>query len=193
MNKKTYPDLYPLSFRVKSVLTTLAPTTKLCDPGVDHELRYYDYIVELITKSNLTIDLKCLLDIMLSSGCRVSEVISNKGIEVRLDGSLVLYQSKTKKYLITKTQYHANYLKKWRGGRYLNLCQYSRFQIYRIFKKYGLEAQFEGSTYSSVTHIARKLNGALLYADTHNIDDVAKSLNHSNNKNSEFYVKKIKK
>jgi integrase len=193
MKQKKYPDLYPITLRVKSVPTLPAPTTNLCDHGVDRELRYYDYIVELITTSSLTADLKCLLDVMLSSGCRVSEAISKRGIEVRLDGSIVIYQSKTKKYLVTRTQYHSDYLKKWRGRKYMSLSEYSRFQVYRIFKKYGLEAQFEGSTYSSVTHLARKINGALIYANTGNLDDVAKSLNHSNKKNSEYYVKKIKK
>jgi len=177
---------------VKPVSALPAQSVIPCDPRNDRLIQMQRLITGYIADQRLPISIRLLLDIMLSGGCRVSEVIQPGGFMVLPTGAVKIYQSKTKSTHIFNLTHLTSVIDKYKGGNCILCSGYSRFQIYRLFKKMGIESTFDGLSKSSVCHLPRHLVGALTYTTDHNLQDVAKVLNHANQKNSLYYVKKTK-
>lgn len=192
--KKTFKRT-ELSHVVKSIKpgsNLLAQNANLCDTGIDQTSDLYAWCMSFVFDVRLPIEIRLLIDLILSSGCRISELLNNDGVIVRKNGMIEVYQSKTKKKIVFRSANYNSYFMQYAGNRYRGFNIYSRFQIYRLFKKLGFSVLFDGNSKASVCHLPRHLNALLTYESTNDINDVKTALNHSNSKTSLSYVKKIK-
>lgn len=190
--KKKITSLTQEQLSVKSLSKLPAQNAILCEPGVSRESALYASIIAIINDNRIPFDIRLLIDLMLSGGLRVSEVISLRGIDVRLDGKLVVFQSKNNQYVVIRSiNFNAFWLAYGRGN-FFRFAVYSRFSIYRIFKKLGISAEFENMSKSSVCHLPRHLVGALVYQSTNSIEEVKKELSHKNQHSSKSYIKNVK-
>lgn len=193
--KKTFKrtDLSHVVKSEKSRSNLPAPNVNQCDALGDEEIKLYASIMKYVFDNSLPIELRLIIDLLLSSGCRISELLGKNGFIVRLNGIIVVEQPKNKQNIYFRSINFNSYLMQYAGKRYFGLSIYSRFQVYRIFKKMGIYAQFEGISKLSVCHLPRHLQGVLTYMSTNSLNEVQKELSHKSIKSSESYVKKIKK
>lgn len=190
--KKRNDQLSLLVNSINPASNPLAQNTNLCDTGIDKASELYAWCMSFVFDLTLPIEIRLLIDAMLSSGCRISELLNKDGIIVRKNGMICIYQSKNKKQLVFRSANYNSFYMNYAGNYYRGFTIYSRFQIYRIFKKLGFSVLFDQNSKSSVCHLPRHLQGMLTFASTNDINDVQIALNHSNVNSSKHYVKKIK-
>lgn len=193
--KKTFrrTELSHVVKPTKSDSNLPAQITNQCDVADCLATETYAYIMRFVNDNRLPIELRLLIDLLLSSGCRISELLAPQGFIVRKNGLIELYASKNKVKHVFRSANFDSYLMNFAGSYYRGLSNYSRFQIYRLFKKLGIYATFENNTKMSVTHLPRHVVGSLTYQSTNDMADVKHVLNHKSINSSEYYVKKIKK
>jgi len=178
---------------VDAVMNIPAHNAILCAPALSFESEMYLYLSDCINNPAITFEYRLILDLLLSSGCRVSAIINPSGLIVRLNGLIVASETKTKQDIVFRSINFNDYFMQFAGNRFSLLTSYNRFMVYRLFKKYGISAQILDNSKSSVTHLPRHLVGSLTMQSTSNINDVSLVLSHKSIKSSHTYGKAIKK
>jgi len=178
---------------VDAVVDLPAHNAILCAPAVSFESQMYQYLTNCINNQAITIEYRIILDLLLSSGCRISAIVNQAGLIVRLNGLIVAHETKTKQDIVFRSINFNDYFMQFAGMRYSDLTSYNRYMVYRLFKKYGISAQILDNSKSSVTHLPRHLVGSLTMQSTSDINDVSLVLSHKSIKSSHTYGKAIKK
>lgn len=176
-----------------SGLSLPAQNAKLCAPGEVPGLPEYEYLIKLIEDTRLSFIVRLLIDFMLSSGCRISAVIYQQGFFVRYGGILDVYEPKTKQHVVFRSIFFNSYYSHLKVGYCTQFAHLSRFQVYRIFVKLGINYSFEGSVNNTVTHAPRHIVALTTISSTGNINDVKDILKHKSSKSSENYVREKNK
>lgn len=151
----------------------------------------FNAVVHLLEhNSTLAVEVKAVIELMLYSGCRISQALSITSTDILLNGTIRIRGNKRSDDVITRCILFKEF---WINNRiYINsiLSNYNRFFFYRLFKKYGITFKLPHKTNYNVTHSLRQL-----FIDSLNVNDVScelikKSVGHKNVKSQEYYKSK---
>lgn len=128
--------------------------------------------------------------IQLRGGFRISEVLKMRGNQIINDTDLYILSDKKSRSKRVHVPELREYLVKWKKYNLEPFKHISRFQVYRIYKKLGIQSTNQGKYNKSVTHAMRKSYVQESYESTGNINTTADIVGHKNPKSTEHYVSK---
>ena len=173
--------------RNNSVLNPSAQTTKLCNDICDQDRVQDDYVNYLEDLPAECYVLKMIIEVMQNGGLRVSEALSIKGTDILKSGHIRIKGSKGSDDRIVQVHVtRANYLV------FLNqpvkiFDGYSRFWVYREFKKLGIGKRYKGKQKRSVTHYFRQENARLMESSGFDTSIRQKHLGHKSSNSIKHY------
>lgn len=146
-----------------AVLTTPALSGKPCAGRRDFE-RFAALCFGLISPANDTpVFLKAIIELMLLNGLRVSEVLNIKGADISASGIILVKGLKGSNNRFCSVSIYRDFWIKRRKIPETLGAVYSRFFLYREFKKLGISLLTNNSSKQAVTHAFRHMlvTGAL--------------------------------
>lgn len=148
--------------RTKSVSSPTAHTNKQCDVPNEIEQGYDELVkrIEVMKEENKVVSV--VAELMSIGSLRVSEVLRIDYNDLTRTGQLLIRGSKGSSDKLINVGSCREYLNKCRLNQYKPFAGIDRFYVYRQFKKYGIEFQFEGKSKRSVTHVFRQINNRIL-------------------------------
>lgn len=173
--------------RTSSSPIPLAHTNQLCelDKQVDALYRTARLALDNLLKQSLP--LAAILELQLLYGLRISEVLSIKSTDIMASGHIRIGGLKNSSSRIIIPVETRDWFLKQRGLNIPVFQDYDRFYIYRLYKKMGLHAVFNGRNKKSVTHLFRHL---LIKSFKHNkikTDESKEFIGHKAKKSTEVY------
>ncbi len=134
-----------------------------------------------------------LMLIQLLSGCRISEALSIKGIQLSLPYTIQIIASKNSdNRIISSTELRA-FVERYAGLNVPLFADYNYIFIYRLYKRLGMSIQGSYGMKAAVTHLPRVLNATNNFAQLKDIDTIKHSLGHKSVKSTQIYVNKERK
>lgn len=127
------------------------------------------------------------IDLMLSGGLRLSEIISAKVLFVNELGQVLVKGTKGSADKLVTPLYCVEYWNNYRGWVYNPCSMWSRWSWYRFFKKEGIVIHEDGKRNGTVTHVARKLQAHTLFNAGVEIESIADVMGHRSISSTEFY------
>lgn len=187
--KKLFEHLNPQGSLVSdtAVPTPTAQTTKLCTGLNQGESLINDILTkrkEIIKKDRL---LWYIVDLMLNSGCRISEILSIKPHNILLNGSVKIQASKGGNNRIISSSDARNYLIDCKSSGNHPFMDYNRFYIYRAFKKWGIGYVVNGNCNKAVTHAIRHANTEVQREGKVEKSIIQSQLGHTNESTQSHY------
>lgn len=174
----------------KSVPTPTAQTTTMSqevNPMFADKIKIAsDYLAD---PKNYIID-KIVIQLLLTNGLRISEVLNITNSDIATDGSILIHSKKGSNIRYVS----AGRFSDWIGKNPIYFCSqlknFNRFYYYRLFKKIGLAQVLGNNRNASVTHLFRYAFIDKINSMTKNINDTALIVGHKNSKNTLRYEKK---
>lgn len=127
------------------------------------------------------------IDLMLSGGLRLSEVITTKMLFVNQLGQVLVKGTKGSADKLVTPLYCANYWRKYNGWLNNPCAMWSRWSWYRFFKKEGIMFHEHGKKNDTVTHAPRKLQAHTLFNAGVEIESIADVMGHRSINSTDFY------
>jgi site-specific recombinase XerD len=150
-------ELSPLKQHIKTVSTTSAQITTVCD----NQKRLEAMASSLLTKLGQAFKhcqiLGHILDIQISGGCRISEVLQIKPSVITPTGSILIKSAKKGNARIITTSKSSEFLLTCRKLNIAPFFDRDRFWVYREYKKLGILFVSKTSSKMSVTHAPRHI------------------------------------
>lgn len=177
----------PLEHRTNSVSNPSAQSVTLLQPTA-HEIQTYNTLID-IAKNGLTRfgHYAIGVDLMLSGGLRVSELIDPKMLFVNKTGQIYIQGKKGSANKLVSSLYQREYWSKL-SGWVANPCAIvSRFSWYRFLKSQGVYLEEKGKINMSVTHVPRKLKAFELFEGGFGVEQVAEVVGHKNVNSTNYY------
>jgi site-specific recombinase XerD len=144
----------------------------------DHELRQ-------IKKQNYRLYL--LVEFLLSSACRISEALSIQATDITSVGHVKIVTLKKGKVRIVPGGLATEYLRKCYRRKASPWGDWSRFFVYREFKKYGLSTKLKGRSKNTVTHLPRHTVAKGIQSAGMEIEMSRQALGQSSIKSTGYY------
>lgn len=140
-----------------SALGLSAQSLTLCGVGVVDD--YMKYSEALICKAaqHHSIELGVLTDLLFTNGLRISEALSIQSSDIALNGMVKVRGMKGSKDRLCFTSQMGRELVALRSCNGLIFPNFSRFYVYREFKKLGISFNVQGMTNNAVTHAPRHM------------------------------------
>ena len=171
-------------------LTPPAQSSTLLQP--DSELKEYiqRFRRAIDTASARGWQFQLLLHILLHSGCRVSEVLRIKSVDIDMFFNVYIRGSKGSNNRIVKVP-EPSFVSFKVIAKSIDLFScYSRFYVYRYLKASGLYLTFKNSSNRFVTHAPRLVYIKSVESLGHDIEASRVAIGHKNVKNTVRYVNK---
>jgi integrase len=124
---------------------------------------------------------------MYISGCRISEVLAIRGYDISTNGLIKIKGKKGSNDKIIRITQNISHCKTIPKNLNMPFKIYSRFFIYRLFKKIGLIYKSYGNINNSVTHYFRKSVALEAYNISKDQQDIKLVLNHKSIKSAHYY------
>lgn len=172
----------------KSVSTPPAHSSDLCCLGISDSAAQFDYYVKVYSLSSCSQIDKLLIEIMWSSGCRVSEALRLKYTDFSRSGLFKITASKKSNATFARITYNLPYLLAHISTSGYIFHGISRFYVYRLFKKMNLILCTSRIGNNSVTHYFRKQLAADAYHLGNSLENITTVLGHKS-ANSAIYYK----
>jgi site-specific recombinase XerD len=170
-----------------------AQIARMCqNPNIQKE-QIVDELTDKLRLSNESEMLIIGIRLMILYGIRVSEMLLIHSKNVYNDGSVYV---KGLKGSSDRLLIDSKYTQQWIGFSEMNMsigAIYSRFYVYRLFKKIGYYEKFGKNTNNSVTHRARHEKADSMYKAGIQLDNIRKELGQKSIKSTEYYVNKSRK
>lgn len=128
------------------------------------------------------------VDLMLSGGLRISEVIGQNMVLVNTFGQVLIKGRKGSRDKLVTPVYCADYWRNLRGWVFNPCSVVSRFSWYRFLKAQGVVLQEKGHKHQSVTHTARKLQAHCLYGAGVGVGSIQDVIGHRSARSTVFYL-----
>lgn len=173
--------------RTNSDVTPSAHTIHLCKPSHDHvpdEIALWSKILALENKDRLLFYIAVL---QFTAGLRISEVLNISVYDIALSGHVSIQSLKHSANAVVHGGVVSPYLIDCKKNGVNPFSAYSRFYVYRQFKKHSIYFQSSSSSKASVTHAMRHVSAKSLRSSGINKDQIQKFLRHKNPKNTERY------
>lgn len=173
--------------RTNSVPTTTAQTTTLLQlPGQPYT-QFTDLVPDPERMMRYSHELYHLVQFMLVSGCRVSEVLRVRPCDIMTSGHVVIKASKGSLDRLVHTgismPWFVDCKKKGRDP----FIDWDRFRVYREFKKWGISVKLAGHQNASVTHSLRQITSRQFQAQGVDDDLRSRHLGHKSSKTIRHY------
>lgn len=148
-------QVFPIQIDTKSGTNPAAQTATQCEPGSrpDRYLQAIATAIPQIEKESKR--LAQLVHFMMATGCRINEALRLSWKDCTLTGHVNITGSKGSNNRLASSGLASEYISNCCRIRVDPFKDFNRFQVYRLFKKYGISYRFSGSTKNSVTHIFR--------------------------------------
>lgn len=127
------------------------------------------------------------VDLMLSGGLRVSELVSCNMVLVNANGQVLFKGRKGSADRLVTPLYNRDYWLRLRGWVHNPCSVVSRFSWYRFLKARGIVIHELGHVHCSVTHAARKLYAHQLFNAGVDGRSVADVVGHRSVRSTEYY------
>lgn len=136
----------------------------------------------------LTDYLRAYIRLQFDYGLRISDMLRIDCNSINSDLSIIVNQSKGSNRLIIypRSDIHIWQAIKKYGIRPMQY--YSRYSMYRLYKKIGLSLPSEQNVNNSVTHSARKIKARQIYNDTQSVEVTAQTLGHRSRNSTMYYL-----
>lgn len=179
--------------RFKSVTNSSAQTESLCASRSQDEVDYSRMLskIESILQHDRTLYYIAMLQ--LCGGLRISEVLGIRPYDITLTGHVSIHSRKGSSHQIIHGGVVANYLIQCKKLNMYPFNLYSRYYVYRQYKKYGLTIQPVNSSKKAVTHSLRHLAASAQRNESIQDEKIQKFLRHVSSKSTTYYGKNSKK
>lgn len=127
------------------------------------------------------------VDLMLSGGLRVSELVSCSMVLVNANGQVLFKGCKGSADRLVTPLYNRVYWLRLRGWVHNPCSVVSRFSWYRFLRAQGIVLHEHGHVHNSVTHAARKLYAHQLFMAGVDGRSVADVVGHRSARSTEYY------
>lgn len=134
--------------------------------------------------------LKAIAELQLLGGLRISEVLGIKGINISLSGAVYVEGKKGSHSRIVQVIYNRDFFSKFAGSFCFVFSCYSRYWVYRQYKRYGITHAHLNGIYNSVTHALRHAYIAGAQQAGACNDDIQRSIGHKSKKSTSHYINK---
>jgi len=174
--------------KVKSMSSPTAQTAILCQPSSDLELLLVSVMHVVANGEDRRILERTLLDLMLSGGLRVSEVLDPQFLKVNRLGQVYIAGLKgSSPKLVTPLHFRKFWLN--RQGNLLNpFMHISRFSFYKYLKSVSIMIAAKENGNAKVTHAMRHLHVHLMQILEIDNSDMSKIVGHKSLRNIAWYV-----
>lgn len=150
-----YLDIKVKERDTKSGVSPSAQIVTLCLPGTADLAEEIGLLNSLEKIKKEIPPLFYLIKFMESSACRINEVLSMKSSDITQTGLVKIKGSKKSKARIVSGGMATDYLLKCKKTNIIPWSEWSRFFVYKQFRKYGIVMQLKGRKNKSVTHAIR--------------------------------------
>ena len=165
------------------------PCTGQLDPETDiHFLR--NKIEQLKNSDRL---LYFIAHLQLIGGLRISEVLNIQPSDIALTGHVSIKSLKNSANAVIYAGNAANYLISCKQNNVIPFSLYSRFYVYRQYKKHSINFNSVNSSKSSVTHAIRHIAASAQRKANFSDKNVQTFLRHKSPKSTEYYGKNQKR
>lgn len=130
------------------------------------------------------------VDLLLSGGLRISELISEPTIFVTTTHQIIIKGRKGSNDKIITPLYNVDYWQNYQGWVHNPCYIVSRFSWYRFLKNQGIQLYEKGKKNASVTHVPRKLKAHELYTNNINESTIQNVIGHKNVNSTKYYKPK---
>lgn len=172
----------------KSVLTTSAQNTSMCELESTSEKILNSYITKVATCSTLSNVDKGIMLLCLCEGLRISEVLNIKADYWRAGNKVFIEGKKGSFDRVVSVRFFFNELRSFTFNYGCLGVAGNRFYFYREFKKLGIIFQSSNSSKASVTHAGRHLLADNLFQHGNDIELSKRTLGHKSVNSTKHYV-----
>lgn len=175
--------------RTKSVMKSSAQATTSCAPptDVDMLLKSVGNAWESAKRDNPR--LSYLIEIQLLNGLRISEALNIHWSRINALGQIHIRGLKGSKDRIVNTGSSAEFFISCLKNQSSPFAYFSRFYVYREYKKLGLSHQFNGRGVCSVTHLFRHLVVKLQRSSSTDYLTIQQFIGHKSINSTKIYGK----
>lgn len=145
----------------------------------------FDHELKQIKKQNYRLYL--LIEFLLSSACRISEALSIQATDITSVGHVKICTLKKGKIRIVPGGLATEYLRKCYRRKAAPWGDWSRFFVYREFKKYGISTRLKGRAKNTVTHLPRHTVAKGIQSAGMEIEMSRQALGQTNLKSTAYY------
>lgn len=176
-----------ISSPFNSLSSPSAQTVTLCE--LNARQLYNKFLLNKLSEveANMGVQFAALVDLMAVNGCRISELLAVQKSDIQFNGQVFIRGKKGSNNRFLSALVSTPYLLRQLGHQGLLFEGYSRFYVYREFKKLGLYFESASSTRLSITHAFRHYFILELrkagFCDT----DIAQVIGHKNVNNTHNY------
>ena len=188
---KLFNLLYPSSkaLRPKSDLKPFAQANTSCQQSMARVTGIFtirDKIERIKSKDRL---LYFIAHLQLIGGLRISEVLTLSPDDITFTGHIHIKSLKGSANAIIYAGNAADFLINCKQNCVKPFSLYSRFYVYRQYKKYGISFQSSQSSKSSVTHAIRHINTKAQLKESFSGESIQNFMRHKSKSNTEKYGK----
>lgn len=185
--KRTYSMLDLIKANGKPVPNVAAQSTRLCSHRNDPYAVQIKAATEFVkNEKNYIID-RIVIRLLISSGLRISEVLSLKAFDIAADGSILIRSKKGSNIRYISGMEFSSFL----GINAVWFCSElscrNRWHYYRLIKRLGISVVVSGNSNASVTHLFRYAFVERIIGLSGSVEESAQIVGHKNKKNTGRY------
>ena len=162
----------------KPAISPVAQTTILLHDWDGQVLANIDRLFESKEVRKLPLSVQTVIELQMLYGLRISEVLGIANRDLTSQGLIKVRGAKgsSDRFIYSvRFGYYCDYV---RINSIAKLCDYSRYYFYRLYKRLGIYARFNGNEVNSVTHYFRHRLMELNKKDGLSIEDSRKFIGH---------------
>lgn len=173
----------------KAVSNPIAQNDTLCEPSNQVAALARAVIDQVEHIKQFDLNTHIFAKTMLLGGLRVSEMLAVSPRDIDELGRIRIKSLKGGVPRIVDTGINADQFKVWRNSGYIPWRMWTRFFVYRQFKKYGIQIDIEGNGKKSVTHALRHVSAQVSATVDPDLQATKSHLGHKSISNTEIYAK----
>lgn len=185
MNNYTTLTNYQKS--IKSVPKLSAQYDTLCQPNEQRELVLDVVLNEIVHGSDYRLMERIMLDLMLSGGLRVSEVLNDSYIQANVLGQVYIRGLKGSDSKLVTPIYFKDFWNDYSKNRCSPFLHISRFSFYKYCRSLGIIIKHVGKNNNSVTHAMRHLHVYMMELIQVPENELSHILGHKRISNLKYY------
>lgn len=177
---------------MKKTINTLpirsAQNNKLCLGPVSCETIAEAIVFRILKDSSVSVMLKSFIELQFAHGLRVSEVLGIRSNDLLSSHRIRIRSGKGSLKRVICHNDSTNYLDSCRLVGKSPFFDYSRFFVYRAYKKLGIDFSFGNGKHRSVTHAPRHFAALEIHQALKNKKIVSDFLRHKSVNSVESYI-----
>lgn len=151
------------------------------------------HLCNQLKREGYSIALQAFVSLQFKFGLRVSDALNISYSDISRNGTIVINQGKGSEKLIARDDEYLSFWNNCQENKTHPFRQYSRFYIYRLYKKFGISTTEKGRKHDSVTHAPRKMLAQELQSDGFGKSEIKTALGHKSERSTEYYLDKRKR